>query len=656
MPKPNKYDRAHLRNLRRYQKQIDAIYAAAIQEAAAIGGLVQNLDPDKIFSFADYPITHDRVRKLLARLASEMEMCIVNGVRSEWMLANNKNNALCDRVFGENKLSLPYEAQRRYYATNDAALEAFLGRQTDGLNLSDRVWRYTDAFKQEIELGLDLGIRSGQDARAMAKDLKTFLRFPDKLFRRVRDEHGDLQLSKAAAAFHPGRGVYRSSYKNALRLAATETNIAYRTADHERWGQLDFVVGQEVRCSDTNHPVADICDTLAGKYPKDFKFVGWHPFCRCYVIPVLKTEPEVDADCQRILRGEEPLPSEDSENVVANVPDGFDKWVADNAARTATSRAVPYFMLDNPSFVADAFSKAVTGRTSFAIDMMKQMPYLEDMTRRDPRIAAIWAQLDGGAMSMSDIEKAMLLGKARGICGQLTYVDLEKRGLIGEDWVMRGVDRNFVVQPKANYRVSDTGELVSLSQVRMDMVVVRDASGRQFAYPVGVKDTEQLFSAKTASEVISEFPPVLQAGIKRISFYPQECPADPYWRKEYHNPKHRSWATDGGMTSVWKCGQTSPRELFREKIAHEAGHALDGPLRAISNSEEWREAVQADLDMYREKHYPIMHNGAVSRYGMNNACEDFAESMRMFIDARAIFKGTFPHREVFISRLLHGGR
>ena len=29
-------------------------------------------------------------------------------------------------------------------------------------DLSDRVWRYTDAFKNEIELGLDLGIRSGK--------------------------------------------------------------------------------------------------------------------------------------------------------------------------------------------------------------------------------------------------------------------------------------------------------------------------------------------------------------------------------------------------------------------------------------------------------------------------------------------------------------
>lgn len=398
--RPNKYDRAHLRNLRRYQKQIDAIYAAAVREAAAIGGLVHDLDPDRIFSFADYPITHDRVRKLLGTMASEMEMCIVNGVRSEWTLANNKNNALCDRVFGANKLSLPYEAARRYYATNDTALEAFLQRKAEGLNLSDRVWRYTDAFKSEIELGLDLGIRSGRDARSMAKDLQTFLRFPDKLFRRVRDEHGELQLSKAAAAFHPGRGVYRSSYKNALRLAATETNIAYRTADHERWGQLDFVVGQEVCCSDTNHPVEDICDTLAGRYPKDFKFVGWHPNCRCYVIPVLKTEEEVDADCQRILRGEDPLPSDESENAVEDVPEAFNEWVDDNAERTSRARQLPYFIADNPQYVQNDFGGRLSnhkeGMTG-ALMLGREDERMFDRIISDPKLNVV-AQLNPAIM------------------------------------------------------------------------------------------------------------------------------------------------------------------------------------------------------------------------------------------------------------------
>ena len=32
-------------------------------------------------------------------------------------------------------------------------------------------------------------------------------------------------------------------------LAVTETNAAYRTADHERWQNLDFVVGIEIHLS-----------------------------------------------------------------------------------------------------------------------------------------------------------------------------------------------------------------------------------------------------------------------------------------------------------------------------------------------------------------------------------------------------------------------
>ena len=52
-------------------------------------------------------------------------------------------------------------------------------------------------------MGLDLGIRSGKSAAAMTRDLRQYLQHPDKLFRRVRDEHGLLKLSQVAKDFHP---------------------------------------------------------------------------------------------------------------------------------------------------------------------------------------------------------------------------------------------------------------------------------------------------------------------------------------------------------------------------------------------------------------------------------------------------------------------
>ena len=361
MPKPkNKYDREHLRNLDVYQEYIDAIYAEAVKEAAAIGVSLDDVDTGKPFTFDDYPKTRKRIKALLEKLRSQLQMSIVNAVRSEWTLSNNKNNELCNVVFGKNVGKLSEEQYRRYYSTNEKAREAFIKRKERGLTLSDRVWNYSNTFKREIEMGLDLGIREGVDAPTMARDLKQYLRHPDKLFRRVRDEHGNLHLSKNAADFHPGRGVYRSSYMNARRLAATEANIAYRTADHERWQKMDFVVGIEIHLSNNHtcrgrdgkpHPFMDICDELKGKYPKDFKFTGWHPHCRCFATSVLKTDEEIAEDTRRILNGEEV--TGDSVNEVKEPPEGFEKWVEKNEGRIAEAKkngTLPGFLRENEGY------------------------------------------------------------------------------------------------------------------------------------------------------------------------------------------------------------------------------------------------------------------------------------------------------------------
>lgn len=351
--KQDKYDLRHKRNIKVYELRIDAIYREAIREAVSISGTVGQIKPDTPFSFDDYPITRKRIESLMSGLKSRMETVVLNGIKSEWTLANNKNSELANRVFGKNVGKLTQAQYRRYYSTNDEARQAFQQRKVGGLNLSDRVWRYTEQFKEEIEMGLDIGIRSGRSADELSRDLRQYLKQPDKLFRRVRDEHGQLQLSKRAKAYHPGQGVYRSSYKNARRLAATETNIAYRTSDHLRWQQMDFVVGIEIHLSN-NHtlngkPFHDICDELAGKYPKDFKFTGWHSQCRCFATTILKTQEEIDRDTQRILNGESV--NDDSVNKVDKVPDVFTNWVENNKERAKGWSSMPYFIRDNPQYI-----------------------------------------------------------------------------------------------------------------------------------------------------------------------------------------------------------------------------------------------------------------------------------------------------------------
>lgn len=371
-----RYDVEHLRNLARYRAQVDAIYRELVKEAAAIavgvapdfiGDAVDRAvgtAPEDMFLFANYPKTMKRVNALIAAYRADMQKVIVNGVKSEWTLANNKNNELARQVFGDKAGKLTAEQERRYYKNNDTARDAFLGRKERGLSLSDRVWDYSGKLKNEIEMGIDLCLRKGMPAAEMARELQKYLKHPDELFRRVRDEHGMLKLSQAAKDYHPGRGVYRSSYKNALRLAITETNMAYRLADWERWQQMDFVVGIRIQLSNNHtclgadgnpHPFYDICDELAGDYPKTFKWTGWHPQCRCNAVPILKTVDEKIADNMDKRNGQ--APAKESVNSVKKMPKVFTDWLKGNKNRIATAKSQPYFIRDN----AAAVSKIIPG-------------------------------------------------------------------------------------------------------------------------------------------------------------------------------------------------------------------------------------------------------------------------------------------------------
>lgn len=381
------HEREHLRRLAAYQRQIERIFDAALRDAARLGLNCDAADMEQLFAIGDHPEVKRQFERLLKKVADNIEAVVADGVTAEWQLANDKNDALALQLLGQAAKHLTDEQRRRYFNNHEAAREAFLKRKEAGLNLSDNVWRYTNQFKEEIEMGLDCGLRDGLTAPEMARQLKQYLQHPDALFRRVRDEHGLLQLSRRAKAYHPGQGVYRSAYMNARRLAATETNIAYRTADHDRQQDLDFVVGIEVHLS-TNHTVKlqagekpdpndplyndpkrraqslradgtpkagavrtlhDICDELAGRYPKTFKFTGWHPHCRCYTTTILKTPEEIADDNRRLMRGEEP--AKGSENEVRDLPQRFKDWVTANRERIDGAKQLPYFIRDNQRLI-----------------------------------------------------------------------------------------------------------------------------------------------------------------------------------------------------------------------------------------------------------------------------------------------------------------
>lgn len=338
------YDEKHKQNLAKRAKKVSSLYDAAVKRLTqAAAPSLFDADKEQEFHFEDFPALKREMDALMQDLYSSLQTNIEDGDEESWTLSNTKNDAMVESVIG--KAKLPKQTVQAWKHPHLEALNAFIDRKEAGMGLSKRVWNLTQQFKDEMELALELGMGEGKSAAELSRDIRKFLKEPSKLFRRVRDKSGALRLSKAAAAYHPGRGVYRSSYKNALRMTATENNMAYRTADHTRWQALPFVLGIEVRISN-NHPIPDICDELAGRYPVEFKFTGWHPWCRCYAVSILAKQEEMDAYIKALIAGED-VSDWQFTGKVEQMPTEFTKWMKDNENRIAKAKSMPYFIKDN---------------------------------------------------------------------------------------------------------------------------------------------------------------------------------------------------------------------------------------------------------------------------------------------------------------------
>ena len=342
------FDAEHYAATERYARQIERLYNTACDEFARIGAGME--ETEAVFSFDKLPKTRKQAQGILTRLVGKMEAVITTG-------ACKKNDAFIAAILRTAKLTK--EEVEQYQNRNLEALRTFQRRKVEGLGLSERVWRYAGELKDAMELGIDVALGEGKSAQELSRDLRSYLQEPHRLYRRVRDKGGNLRLSKAAKLYHPGQGVYRSSAKNAQRLARTEVNMAYRESEFLRWQKLDFVVGFRVMLSN-NHtttnskgekiPLVDICDELWGDYPKTFKFTGWHPQCRCFVVPILSDYDEYNQDRANRLKAivrkakYESLPSR---RTITDVPAKFREYIDSIKERAKGWKSMPYYIRDN---------------------------------------------------------------------------------------------------------------------------------------------------------------------------------------------------------------------------------------------------------------------------------------------------------------------
>lgn len=420
MPKPKipnqrKASLEHKKRIERYVALVNQLYERLTKEAAKIAERTGH-DDTSPFRWSDYPETKGALQKLQSDYVSEMGAIVMAGTSAEWKESDLVQDLVAKKVLkaytGTTKTGDEYS---RYFETDPDALKAFRQRRENGMKLSDRVWKLSEQYKTELEDAVSAAIEPGQSAMSLAVELKKYLNEPDLMFRRFRykDENGQWQKkwkrkitdSEGKTRFidcdkgsyrneWTGPGYYKSSAKNAQRLARTEINMAYRTAEQKRWEKFDFVVGFEVKTTQNGKHVTDICDDLAGKYPKTFVFKGWHPMCMCYCIPILKTEDEfwlLDED-------------EKSVNEVTDVPKGFADWVEKNANRIERAEAngtVPYFIRDNRKVVKDILEKKVAKEKEQARIEANRQEY--ERLKADPNYTDVKFNPENGGLKASHV-------------------------------------------------------------------------------------------------------------------------------------------------------------------------------------------------------------------------------------------------------------
>ena len=313
------YDKQHIQKILAQQSEVANIFNRFILSITPFLQQWANRSSDNVW------LRNQVVEKCVDRELDKLQSLLLTNLTAfnidAWKRSEMKNeDFISEYIKG---MAIDSVRKQGMFATNkDALSQLRKGFDARGNNLSPMVWNLADQTKTQLEYYLQTGLSVGRSSSRISQDLRQILNEPDKRFRRVKDKEGKLVMSQPMKNYHPGQGIYRSSKMNALRLTATSTNMSYRTADYERWSKQDFILGIEIHRSANNRGPCKICDAMVGKYPKTFKFIGFHPFCICFATPIT-VEPDNFADF--LLNDTVP-----QEQVITDIPKTAKDFVDEN--------------------------------------------------------------------------------------------------------------------------------------------------------------------------------------------------------------------------------------------------------------------------------------------------------------------------------------
>lgn len=226
-----------------------------------------------------------------AMRAAQLRLAAANGVT--WQgVGEVVENGIGDGVFS----ALEYQAlfdesmfdragiSSRYWAATQVAtaqqgMEALISRKENGITLSQRVWRDSQAAQKGLNDTINVGLKLGKTPRELAKDVSKYLN-PNV----------------------PGGASYA-----AMRLGRSETLNAYHQTAVRKYQETPWV--EKVRWMlSGSHPRPDECNEFAeggnlknGLWSPDQVPDKPHPNCLCFIEPVAM---DLDKYAQKFKAGE----------------------------------------------------------------------------------------------------------------------------------------------------------------------------------------------------------------------------------------------------------------------------------------------------------------------------------------------------------------
>ena len=340
------------------ENRLTQLFGARYQEVIRINQIRKAIEAGQEFKFDSSPAAARQMEAIISQLAMQASSLIKQGDKEAWEAGDKNASRTLAATFGkttdgQKTLDALTERGKEDMRARGATAEQHYRNREESVAFSTGVWK--EQAQKDLELIIQNGIKQGKSAEQISRDIRPFLNNPNAYYRRVRNkETGELELSEAAKKYHPGAGVYRSAFKNALRLARTEVNIAYATAQWETFQSNPLVTGIRISLSN-NHttlnrqgkrvPLHDMCDELQGDYPKTFRWTPWHPQCRCTMTPITISDDDFKKRMSALFAGT--LDDWKPQDTVTKMPETFTGWMDRNKERLAKGKSIPAFVKDN---------------------------------------------------------------------------------------------------------------------------------------------------------------------------------------------------------------------------------------------------------------------------------------------------------------------